>query len=57
MQIHDEIIVEVPAARLDEGARILKACMEKSFPEFKVHFPIKLASGQNWGQLTPLSIS
>ena len=54
MQIHDEIIAEVPEACLEAGASVLKSCMERSFPEFKVHFPIKLSYGRNWGELAPL---
>ncbi|KAH7699286.1 DNA polymerase I family protein [Aphelenchoides avenae] len=54
MQIHDEIIAEVPEACLEAGSSVLKSCMEQSFPEFKVHFPIKLSYGRNWGDLKSL---
>lgn len=56
MQLHDEVILEVPLNRLRDCAQMLSECMEGVFPEFSTHFPVKLSSGQNWGSLQPFSL-
>uniref|UniRef100_A0A915DIU1 Ubiquitin-like domain-containing protein n=1 Tax=Ditylenchus dipsaci TaxID=166011 RepID=A0A915DIU1_9BILA len=61
MQIHDELIVEVPQECVEQTAIILKDSMEKAFQRFlkdgeqaKLRFPVKLSAGQNWGHLERL---
>uniref|UniRef100_A0A1I7Y1S5 DNA-directed DNA polymerase n=1 Tax=Steinernema glaseri TaxID=37863 RepID=A0A1I7Y1S5_9BILA len=54
MQIHDEVIVEVPTKAKTEAATILRECMESSCPEFSVRLPVKIAAGGDWGTLKKL---
>ncbi|KAK0418346.1 hypothetical protein QR680_013512 [Steinernema hermaphroditum] len=54
MQIHDEVIVEVPERVKIKAARILRECMESSCPDFTVRLPVKIAAGADWGNLTKI---
>jgi len=50
IQIHDELIFDVPSSELNSAAAIIRQGMENSL---KLEVPIKvnLKAGKNWGQL------
>ena len=50
IQIHDELIFDLPEKELKEVSQLVKAHMEKSI-SLKVPVVVNLASGKNWGQL------
>lgn len=50
LQLHDELIYEVPLKYKTEFAKILKNSMENSV-ELSIPFPVKLKSGSSWGAL------
>ena len=55
LQVHDELVFEVPEKELKEVASVIKDLMENSFP-LSVPLVVELKSGHNWGQMKPLKI-
>ena len=55
LQVHDELVFEVPEKLLKEVASVIKDLMENSFP-LSVPLVVELKSGHNWGQMKPLKI-
>lgn len=52
LQIHDELVFEVPAARISEVAAFIKACMEaRPFEDFDVPIIAEAAVGERFGEL------
>lgn len=52
LQIHDELVFEIPADKLDEAVTFIKTCMEvQPFPEFDVPIIAEAAYGANFGEL------
>ena len=52
LQIHDELVFEIPADKLDEAVTFIKVCMEaQPFPEFDVPIIAEAAYGANFGEL------
>lgn len=52
LQMHDEIVLEVPTAQADESAAMLKEVMERPVPEFGgVRFPVDVHIGEDWSEL------
>jgi len=52
LQIHDELVFEIPADKLDEAVGFVKACMEvQPFPAFDVPIIAEAAYGENFGEL------
>ena len=55
LQIHDELVFEVPVDKLEESVRFIKACMEaQPFPAFDVPIEAEAAAGRNFGELEEL---
>ncbi len=54
LQIHDELVFEVPERLLDEVAGIVRRGMERAM-SLKVPLKVKLSAGKNWGELAPYS--
>lgn len=53
LQIHDELVFELPAERLPEAVRFVRGCMEaRPFPEFDVPIVAEAAAGPDFGNLT-----
>lgn len=54
LQVHDELIFEVPANEQDKTIKIVRECMEESFKinSIKIDTPLiaEAGSGQNWAQ-------
>jgi len=52
LQIHDELVFEIPADKLDEAVAFVKACMEEQpFSDFDVPIIAEGAYGANFGEL------
>ena len=52
LQIHDELVFEVPADKVNDAARFIRACMEaRPFPEFDVPIIAEASSGTDFGSL------
>jgi len=52
LQIHDELVFEIPADKLDEAVGFVKACMEvQPFPAFDVPIIAEAAYGESFGEL------
>lgn len=55
LQIHDELVFEVPEDRVHEAAAFIKACMEeRPFEEFDVPIVAEAAFGERFGELKEL---
>lgn len=55
LQIHDELIFEVPKDKVTEAAAFVKSCMEQPpFPEFDVPIIAEAASGVRFGDLNEI---
>ena len=56
LQIHDELLFELPADRLIDAVDFVRSCMEaQSFPEFDVPIIAEAAYGTSFGTLKELS--
>jgi DNA polymerase-1 len=54
LQVHDELVFEVPENELKEVAPMIKGCMENCFP-LSVPLVVELKVGKNWGEMKPLN--
>ena len=53
LQIHDELVFELPIDKLDEAVEFVKACMEQQpYPEFDVPIVAEAAIGLRFGNMT-----
>jgi DNA polymerase-1 len=50
LQVHDELVFEVPDKELKKVAKTVKEVMEKTFP-LSVPLIVELKVGKNWGQI------
>ncbi len=55
LQVHDELVLEVPEEELSIVAPMVKEIMEGAY-ELKAPLKAELEVGNNWGELQPLSI-
>lgn len=57
LQIHDELVFELPEGRLDEGIRFVKECMEKQpYPDFDVPIVAEASAGPRFGKMEELEV-
>eukprot|EP00602_Paraphysomonas_sp_CaronLab_P012565 CAMPEP_0185040530 /NCGR_PEP_ID=MMETSP1103-20130426/38727_1 /TAXON_ID=36769 /ORGANISM="Paraphysomonas bandaiensis, Strain Caron Lab Isolate" /LENGTH=774 /DNA_ID=CAMNT_0027579881 /DNA_START=309 /DNA_END=2633 /DNA_ORIENTATION=+ len=59
MQIHDELIYDVPERSCESFVGILRTCMENQVREalgIVVPLIVNIRTGKNWGSLTPINI-
>ena len=57
LQIHDELVFEVPKDKVDDAIQFIKACMEtQPFPGFDVPIVAEAAVGSNFGELKELEV-
>jgi DNA polymerase-1 len=57
LQIHDELVFEVPEDKVNDAVRFIKECMEaKPFPEFDVPIVAEAAVGVSFGDLKELEV-
>lgn len=55
MQIHDELVFELPANKLNEAICFVKECMEQlPYPEFDVPIVAEASAGQRFGEMEEL---
>ncbi len=54
LQVHDELVLEVPAAELPAVAPLVKATMEGAYP-LQSRLKVDCKAGDNWGIMTPLA--
>ena len=58
LQIHDELVFELPAERLDEAVVFIRACMEQQpFSGFDVPIVAEAAYGADFGHMTEIERS
>ena len=58
LQIHDELVFELPEERLGEAIRFVKACMERQpYPEFDVPIVAEASVGPRFGKMEELEDS
>ncbi|MGV0006002.1 MAG: DNA polymerase I [Candidatus Porifericomitaceae bacterium WSBS_2022_MAG_OTU9] len=50
MQVHDELVFEVPNELVDETRAAVQECMVWSCPEIDVALQVNISSGSNWEQ-------
>lgn len=55
LQVHDELVLEVPKSELQEAAVLVRDCMENAC-ELKVPLKVSLESGDNWYDMQELEI-
>ncbi len=53
LQVHDELLVEVPPGEVPAVARLMRRCMEQA-AELDVPLQVKVEVGTRWGSLEPL---
>lgn len=52
LQIHDELVFELPEDKVDEAVAFIKECMEtQPFPEFDVPIVAEASIGRNFGEM------
>jgi DNA polymerase-1 len=52
LQIHDELVFELPEEKVDEAVAFIKECMEtQPFPEFDVPIVAEASVGSNFGEM------
>lgn len=55
LQVHDELVFEVPEVKLKKVAEVVKEKMENAY-ELDVPLVVDLKFGKNWGNMKPLKI-
>jgi DNA polymerase-1 len=57
LQIHDELVFEVPRDRVEDAVKFIKTCMEtQPFSGFDVPIVAEAAAGPNFGELEELEV-
>lgn len=55
LQIHDELVFELPADKVEEAAAFVRSCMEaQPFPEFDVPIIAEGAFGPSFGSMAEM---
>ncbi len=58
LQIHDELVFELPADKVQEAAALIRSCMEaQPFPEFDVPIVAEAAFGPSFGELAEMEVT
>ena len=58
LQIHDELVFELPAERIDEAVTFIRSCMEQQpFPGFNVPIVAEAAYGADFGHMSEIERS
>ncbi len=51
LQVHDELLLEVPDDELDEVQRLVQETMEGVYPELSVPLLVEVSKGRNWEEM------
>ncbi|KAF8359664.1 polq-1, partial [Pristionchus pacificus] len=51
MQVHDEIIVEIPKDEERRASEVIQNAMESAFPVCTVRLPVQISIGKSWAEL------
>ncbi|MCU7611135.1 DNA polymerase I [Anaplasma capra] len=54
LQVHDELLVEVPEDQVDRAAKLIKEVMEGVVTNFSVPLVVDIGVGTSWGDMTKL---
>jgi DNA polymerase-1 len=54
LQVHDELLVELPRSELEEAAEVVEACMSGAY-ELRVPLKVDVRTGPNWLDMQPMS--
>ena len=54
LQVHDELLLEVPEAELAQTARLVTRCMSGAY-ELRVPLKVDTKAGPNWLEMTPVA--
>jgi DNA polymerase-1 len=54
LQVHDELVLEVPEAELPAVASLVHDMMENVYPELRVPLEVNIEAGDNWDNLRPI---
>jgi DNA polymerase-1 len=55
LQIHDEVLFDVPEADLADAARVAAAAMREAFA-LEAPLRVGVEAGPNWADLAPLAV-
>ena len=50
VQVHDELLFEIPQRRAEELSQKLRKILEHIWPEASLPFPVKVSRGARWGE-------
>jgi DNA polymerase-1 len=56
LQVHDELIFEVPFAEVDELVALVCEQMEGAYPELRVRLKVDVEQGPNWEEMTDVVV-
>ena len=48
LQVHDELVFDVPIAELETVKPIIEQCMKTAIPNLKVPIEVGMGTGRNW---------
>ena len=51
LQVHDELLLEVPDDELDEVKALVRKVMEGVYPELSVPLEVEVSAGRNWEEM------
>lgn len=54
LQVHDELVLEVPRNGLEDMRDLVRATMENAMPGVSVPLKVEVEAGENWRDLTPI---
>ena len=54
LQVHDELVLELPEAELAAVAKLVHDMMENVYPELRVPLEVNIEAGANWDDLRPI---
>jgi DNA polymerase-1 len=53
LQVHDELLLDVPRSRVEETASLVRACMGGAY-ELRVPLKVDIKAGVNWLDMAPV---
>jgi DNA polymerase-1 len=54
LQVHDELVFEVPVEELERARRLIKREMEQVYPKLGVPIKVEMKVGRNWYEAEPM---